>query len=52
MFNLIGNALKFTFEGGITVRFQFINGFLVSKVEDTGIGMKPTDLNLLFKFFG
>ena len=52
MFNLIGNALKFTFKGGITVSLQFLKGVLISQVEDTGIGIQPNDLKLLFKFFG
>ena len=52
MFNLIGNALKFTFRGGITVRLNFINDTLLSEVEDSGIGIEENDLAQLFKFFG
>ena len=52
MFNLIGNALKFTFKGAITVKLAFFNGILFTEIQDTGIGIKEHDLNLIFKFFG
>ena len=52
MFNLIGNALKFTFKGFITVRLNFLNNVLLAKVEESGIGIKANDLNSLFRFFG
>ena len=51
-FNLMGNALKFTFRGSISVALEFANNNLIAKVEDTGIGMSATDLNKLFRFFG
>ena len=40
IFNLIGNALKFTFKGEINVRLQFVDGNIISEVQDTGIGIK------------
>lgn len=53
LFNLMGNAAKFTFQGGLTVRVGFQDHhLLVSEVEDTGIGIKYEDLNRLFRFFG
>ena len=52
MFNLIGNALKFTLKGAITIKLAFFNSILFTEVQDTGIGIKEHDLNLLFKFFG
>jgi len=52
LFNLIGNAVKFTFQGSITVNVQFKNGDLMTSVEDTGIGIKAEDLHRLFRFFG
>lgn len=39
LFNLLGNAIKFTFTGGITVRLHFQGGILTSVVEDTGVGI-------------
>ena len=52
LFNLIGNAAKFTFKGGITVRVLFEDGDLITEIEDTGIGIVEEDLNKLFTFFG
>ena len=52
IFNLIGNAIKFTFKGYIKISLKFSNNYLQTTVEDTGIGIKEQDLNKLFKFFG
>jgi signal transduction histidine kinase len=40
LFNLVGNALKFTFHGFITITVFFENNNLVTVVKDTGIGIK------------
>lgn len=54
LFNLIGNAVKFTFKGYIAVSFKYDPelSILTASVEDSGIGIQPNDLNKLFKFFG
>lgn len=52
LFNLIGNAVKFTFHGGIKVIVWFELGDLYTQIDDTGIGIVEEDLNKLFKFFG
>ena len=52
LFNMIGNAVKFTFKGSISVRIGFDDNVLTTIVEDTGIGMKEEDLQKLFRFFG
>ena len=52
LFNLLGNAIKFTYSGSLSVCVDFEDNFLVSTVKDTGIGMSNEDLTQLFKFFG
>ena len=52
IFNLIGNAIKFTFSGGITVRLKIEDNYLVTECEDTGIGIKEEDKKTLFRSFG
>jgi signal transduction histidine kinase/CheY-like chemotaxis protein len=53
IFNLCGNALKFTSQGSITVAMSFLEKSrqLNFKVIDTGIGMSEEELERLFKPF-
>ena len=53
LFNLLGNAVKFTFKGQVTLTLDFdeLSKMLQVDVEDTGVGIKPEDLSRLFKFF-
>ena len=56
MFNLTSNALKFTSNGGVTVRARQEAGddgryFVRIEVEDTGIGIKPDEQQLIFEKF-
>lgn len=49
--NLIGNALKFTKEGGVTVELQPEDSWIKISVCDTGIGIKPEFLPKIFDEF-
>ena len=49
--NLLSNALKFTFNGGITVGLRRVDTTAVLEVADTGIGIPTADLELLFDRF-
>jgi len=53
IFNLCGNALKFTEQGGITVSMGYLEELKLLKfrVADTGIGMSEEELGRLFKPF-
>ncbi|WP_205697892.1 SpoIIE family protein phosphatase [Conexibacter sp. SYSU D00693] len=49
--NLVSNALKFTFDGSITVRVDEHDGHARLSVTDTGIGIEPGDQERLFERF-
>lgn len=52
LFNLLGNACKFTNQGTIFLRvFQKAGQMIVFEVRDTGIGMTREQLNKLFQPF-
>lgn len=52
IFNLMGNAVKFTMSGGILLRARLDGEKAFVEVHDTGIGIKEEDMGTLFKFFG
>jgi signal transduction histidine kinase/CheY-like chemotaxis protein len=49
--NLLSNAFKFTFAGGIDVRLRDLGGRLQLTVRDTGVGIPPTELPHVFERF-
>jgi len=46
--NLVGNALKYTDEGSVSVDCRMENGALLIVVRDTGIGIPPDKLERIF----
>jgi PAS domain S-box-containing protein len=49
--NLVGNAVKFTDKGSITLCVKEKPGFVECSIEDTGRGISPHNLELLFRKF-
>ncbi|MDX1440309.1 MAG: ATP-binding protein, partial [Rubricoccaceae bacterium] len=49
--NLISNAIKFTDEGRITVSVEEEDGYILTRVRDTGRGIDPSFLPKLFEEF-
>lgn len=54
LFNLVGNAVKFTYQGEIAIEFRYeaVQRVLSGTVRDTGVGIRQEDMSKLFKFFG
>ena len=51
LFNLIGNAIKFTDRGAVTVSASYAVGRIVMSVSDTGCGIAPDQLSRIFDPF-
>jgi signal transduction histidine kinase/DNA-binding NarL/FixJ family response regulator len=51
LLNLLGNAVKFTSEGGVAMRVSWAKGRAIFEVQDTGMGISPADLARLFEPF-
>jgi signal transduction histidine kinase len=51
LINLVNNAVKFTEQGEVAVRCEVQQGETIVRVRDTGIGIKPEDMGLLFETF-
>ncbi|MFZ4401752.1 MAG: PAS domain S-box protein [Bacteroidales bacterium] len=56
VFNLVGNAIKFTHQGYVNIHASFSNikgntGQMIIEVEDSGIGIPATQQELIFEAF-
>jgi PAS domain S-box-containing protein len=51
LINLVNNAIKFTERGEVSIECQIRAGWLETSVHDEGIGIKPEDMERLFKPF-
>lgn len=49
--NIVGNAIKYTNQGSITISYQVVDSKVITIVKDTGIGMNEKDRKQLFTKF-
>jgi len=52
LMNLLGNAIKFSDQGGVRVEVGTVGDELAVSVSDRGIGIRPEDIKKLFSPFG
>jgi len=51
LLNLLGNAIKFTDKGAVTIQVSYTAGWVHIAVKDTGIGIEPGRLASIFDSF-
>ena len=51
LINVIGNAVKFTVRGKVGFRVEFLRDMAVFDIDDSGPGIPPEDLELIFEPF-
>ncbi|MCA9943272.1 MAG: PAS domain-containing protein [Anaerolineales bacterium] len=51
LINLVNNAIKFTEQGHVEIKCWVADGRIVSRVSDSGIGIKKEDIGRLFRPF-
>ncbi len=49
--NLVNNAIKYTYQGGVTIIHSAINSHIATKIIDTGKGIEPQFQRLMFQHF-
>jgi signal transduction histidine kinase len=47
--NLVGNAVKFTEQGSVTLTAEYVAPELILSVQDTGIGISPDRLDAILR---
>jgi len=51
LLNIVSNAIKFTEQGGVTIRARVVEDDFEVCVEDTGLGIAPEDIDRIFEAF-
>jgi signal transduction histidine kinase len=51
LINLLGNAIKFTRSGQVSLRLRYAREFAAIEIEDTGPGMSKAELDVIFEPF-
>ncbi|WWC90485.1 uncharacterized protein L201_005421 [Kwoniella dendrophila CBS 6074] len=51
VFNIIGNAMKYTMEGFVSVRLKYTNKEAIFTVQDSGVGIPASDITLVGERF-
>ncbi|MCA9977378.1 MAG: GAF domain-containing protein, partial [Anaerolineales bacterium] len=51
LWNIMGNAIKFTEKGSVTLAMEVEKDELLVAIRDTGIGIKPEDVSIVFEQF-
>ncbi|TPG22204.1 hybrid sensor histidine kinase/response regulator [Variovorax guangxiensis] len=51
LINLLGNAIKFTRQGQVTLRLRYAREFATLEIEDTGPGMSADEIDRIFEPF-
>ncbi|MCM0647639.1 ATP-binding protein [Clostridium swellfunianum] len=51
LFNLLGNAIKFTYQGSIKISYTVKTDFLEVSIEDSGIGIPKNKLENIFDIY-
>ncbi len=51
LINILGNAVKFTLQGGIVLRVKREAELIFFEIEDTGVGIAPNELKQVFDVF-
>jgi PAS domain S-box-containing protein len=51
LINLLSNALKYTYQGGVTITHHMEDNKVITTIQDTGMGISKENIPLLFRKF-